>query len=306
MSEPSRAPSVESTEEQGPVQSHFRRIRRQFLRAPAVMIATIYLVLLVLVALFAPLVAPHDPLLQDLTNLSLKPPAIFPGGSWTYPLGTDALGRDLLSRIIYGSRISLLIGVVAVLFSGTIGVLLGMIAGYYGRWVDAVLMRLADIQLAFPFILLTIAVMSVLGGGLQNIILVLGVTGWVVYARVVRSAVLVVREQEFVHAALALGARDMRVVLKHILPNIFGSVTVLATFAFAQFILAEASLSFLGLGVQPPTPTWGGVLAEGRDYLSIGWWITTFPGLAIMFTVLAVNILGDWLRDMLDPNLSRL
>jgi peptide/nickel transport system permease protein len=283
--------------------SNLQRMARQFIRTPSVMMAAGFLLLITVVALLAPYIAPHDPLLQDLTNLSLKPPAFLAGGDWSYPLGTDSLGRDILSRIIVGSRVSLMIGFIAVISSGLIGVAFGMLAGYYGGWVDTVLMRLADIQLAFPFILLTIAVMSVLGPGLRNIILVLGVTGWVVYARVVRGAVLVVKQQDYIQAARALGARDGSVLLRHVLPNIFGSTTVLATFAFAQFILAEASLSFLGLGVQAPTPTWGGILADGRDYMGLAWWITTFPGVAIMLTVLAVNVLGDWLRDMLDPSL---
>jgi peptide/nickel transport system permease protein len=284
--------------------SDLRRAWKKFIGTPAVVAATIFLLLLVTVAIFAPQIAPHDPLEQDLIK-SLMPPAFQSGGNWSFPLGTDSLGRDLLSRIIYGARVSMSIGGVAVIFSGTLGVLVGLLAGYYGRWVDAVLMRLADIQLAFPFILLAIAVMSVLGASLLNIILVLGITGWVVYARVVRGAVLVVKQQDYVQAAKAMGARDGRVMFKHVLPNITASVTVLATFAFAQFILAEAALSFLGLGVRPPTPTWGGILAEGRDYMAMGWWITTFPGIAIMLTVLAVNIVGDWLRDMLDPNLRR-
>lgn len=278
-----------------------RRLSRQIWQAGPALVAGLALGLILVTAILAPLIAPHDPQDQDIVGRNLLPPGFLNGGHSGYPLGTDALGRDLLSRIMYGARISLLVGVVAVVVSGTLGISLGLVSGYYGGRADRLLMRLAEVQLSFPFILLAISVIAVLGAGLRNIILVLGVTGWVTYARIVRGTVLPVKTLDFVSAARAMGAPDRRIIIRHILPNVLGSVAVIATFSFAQMILAEAALSFLGLGVQPPTPTWGGTLADGRQYLASAWWLTVFPGLAIMVTVLAINVLGDWLRDTLDP-----
>jgi peptide/nickel transport system permease protein len=263
----------------------------------------IVLILVTFAAIFAPVIAPHDPNQQVLVDN--RTPGIWsPEGSSTYILGTDSLGRDILSRILYGAQISLLVGLTAVALAGAIGITLGLISGYYGRIVDDVIMRIADVQLAIPFILLAIAILAVLGQGLQNVILTLGIANWVTYGRVVRGQVLSWKEKEFVEAARSIGARDVSIMLKHILPNTFASIIVIASFAVAATILAEAALSFLGLGVPPSIPTWGGMVSRGRDNILTGeWWIYTFPGVAIMLTVLAVNVIGDWLRDYLDPRM---
>jgi peptide/nickel transport system permease protein len=259
--------------------------------------------IVLLAAIFAPIVSPFDPLAQDIGQ-RLKEPGWQDAQGRVHPLGTDHLGRDILARIIYGSRIALLVGLAAVLISGVIGMAIGLVAGYFRGKVDDVLMRLADVQLAFPFILLAIAVIGVLGPNLRNIIVVIGVSSWVVYARVVRGEVLSIREREFVQAAIALGSRDGRILVRHVLPNAFTPWLVVATLDMARVIVIESALSFLGLGVQPPTPTWGGMLADGRVYLSTAWWLATFPGLAILVTVLGINLFGDGLRDTLDPRLK--
>jgi peptide/nickel transport system permease protein len=256
-----------------------------------------------LAAVAAPLVAPFDPLEQDIGQ-RLREPGWQDEQGRVHPLGTDHLGRDILSRVVFGSRIALLVGLAAVVISGVLGMLIGLVAGYFGGRLDDFLMRLADIQLAFPFILLAIAVIGVLGPSLRNIIIVIGVSSWVVYARVVRGEVLSIREREYVHAAVALGSRPWRVLMTHVLPNTFTPWLVVATLDMARVIVIESALSFLGLGVQPPTPTWGGMLADGRVYLSTAWWLATFPGLAILVTVLGINLLGDGLRDTLDPRLK--
>ena len=260
-------------------------------------------VVVLLAALFAPWLTPFDPLEQDI-NQRLKEPGWQTAEGRVHVLGTDHLGRDILARVIFGSRIALVVGVSAVLISGVLGMAIGLVAGYFGGKVDDFFMRLADIQLAFPFILLAIAVIGVLGPNLRNIIIVIGVSSWVVYARVVRGEVLSIREREFVQAAIALGSRDGRVLVRHVLPNAFTPWLVVATLDMARVIVIESALSFLGLGVQPPTPTWGGMLADGRVYLSTAWWLATFPGLAILVTVLGINLLGDGLRDTLDPRLN--
>lgn len=250
-------------------------------------------------ALLAPWLALADPLQGDLAR-RLTPPAFFANG---YFLGTDQQGRDILSRIIFGARVSLLVGAVSVIVAGTIGVVLGLISGYFGGLTDDIIMRVADIQMSFPFLALAIAIVAVLGPGLVNLIIVLGVAGWILYARVVRGEVLSVRERDFIIAARVMGAPHLRILARHILPNVMAPVTVIATFAFAQMVITEASLSFLGLGVPPPEPTWGSMLSDARGYLQVAWWPATFPGLAIMLTVLGINLLGDWLRDVLDPRL---
>ncbi len=276
---------------------------RRLVRRRTALFGMIVVALVVLAAICAPLVAPFDPLEQDIGQ-RLREPGWQDAQGRVHPLGTDHLGRDILSRIVFGSRIALVVGLAAVLISGVLGMLIGLVAGYFGRRVDDFLMRLADIQLAFPFILLAIAVIGVLGPSLRNIIIVIGVSSWVVYARVVRGEVLSIREREYVQAAVALGSRHWRVLLSHVLPNTFTPWLVVATLDMARVIVIESALSFLGLGVQPPTPTWGGMLADGRVYLSTAWWLATFPGLAILVTVLGINLFGDGLRDTLDPRLK--
>lgn len=245
-------------------------------------------------------VSPYDPLAQSMTD-RLRPPLSLDGAGRLHVLGTDHLGRDVLSRILWGTRVSLALGIVGVGVSAPVGVMLGLVAGYYGRWLDHLIMRVADIQLAFPTVLLAIGVVGVLGPELTNIVITLAISGWMVYARVVRSEVLSVKGREFVEAARVVGVPGHLILLRHVLPNVLSSVVVIATFATAHMILLESSLSFLGLGVQPPTPTWGGMLNEGRDYISSAWWLSVFPGLAITTTVLAINFVGDWVRDVMDP-----
>jgi len=266
-------------------------------RDPVFWLSAAALGLILLAAVFAERLAPYGPNEQDILK-RLQPPGI-PG----HVLGTDEVGRDILSRLIHGARISLLIGVIAVGVSCPLGVLVGLVAGYAGRRTDDVLMHITDIQLAIPTILLAIAVVAVLGPGLPNVIITLSVTGWTLYARLVRGQTMTVKTRDFVQAARANGAGDTRIVLRHVLPNVFSPVIVVAVFAVANMIVLEATLSFLGLGVEPSVVTWGRMLNGGRLYLSTAWWLTAFPGLAIFVTVLAVNLLGDHLRDWLDPRL---
>jgi peptide/nickel transport system permease protein len=254
-------------------------------------------------ALLAPQLAPWDPARQMLMK-RLRPPAWEARGLREHPLGTDHLGRDILSRIVYGGRISLGVGLSAVTLSALIGVSLGLLAGFHGGRADAVIMRVADVFLSIPYILLAMGVVFALGPSLLNVILVMAVTRWVQFARIVRADVLSIREREFVSGARARGNRSLRLLLRHVLPNALTPIIVVATLELAFMIIYESALSFLGLGVQPPTPTWGWMLADGRNYIATAWWLATFPGLAIMLTVLAVNLLGDWLRDTLDPRLK--
>lgn len=249
-------------------------------------------------AIASPLLAPHAPDAADLGARLLPPAWLRPSA---YPLGTDAIGRDLLSRIIYGARVSLEVGVVSVAASGIAGTCLGLLAGYYGGWWGELVMRAADLQLSFPFILFAIVVIAVLGPGLSRIVLVLAVTQWASYARLVRSETLAVRETDYIQAARAIGLADRRIIWAHVLPNALGAVSVLATLSVANNILLEAALTFLGLGVDPSIPSWGGMLADSRNYIQTAWWDSTFPGLAIMLTVMGFNLVGDWLRDRLTP-----
>ncbi len=279
-----------------------RRLLRTLTRSRTASIAAFVLLFVVLLALFGPFLAPKDP---NQVNVLARftPPTWVEGGSSEHLLGTDALGRDTFSRLILGARVSLLVGLAAVAIGGFVGTAMGLIAGYLGGRVDAIVMRLVDIQLAFPGILLALTVLALLGRSLGNLILVLGIVQWAQYARLVRGHVLSLREQEYVEGARALGARSNRIVLRHLLPNSTAPIIVIGSFSVATTILAESALSFLGLGVPPSVPTWGGMLAEGRDHLVRAWWLATFPGLAITVTVLSINLLGDWMRDYLDPNL---
>jgi len=271
-------------------------------RRPQAVLGLAALTLVIVIAIGASFIAPHDPYVQSLDE-RLRPP-FWSGGNLAHPLGTDQLGRDILSRLIYGARISMAVGLAAVLISGSLGVAAGVTAGFYGGLVDEGLMRLVDLRLALPFILLVIAVIAVFGPSLLNLIVILGLTGWAPYARVVRAEVLSIRERELVTAARALGASDGRLMIRHILPNTLASAIVIGSLELAQMIVTESALSFLGLGVQPPTPSWGSMLGEGRDYLLTSWWLATFPGLAIALTAVAINLVGDWLRDLLDPRLQ--
>jgi len=262
-----------------------------------------FLLVVVLAATFAPLVSPYDPIRQSLRE-RLKAPAWFPEeGRQRHLLGTDQLGRDILSRVIYGSRISLVVGFAAVLIGGAIGGLLGVISGYAGGILDEIIMFLVDGQLAFPFILLAIGIIAVLGPSFGNLIIIVGLSGWVTYARIVRAQVLTIKEREYVLAIRGLGGSTWRILARHIVPNTLAPFLVIATLELARTILLESTLSFLGLGIQPPTPSWGGMLSEGRSYLDSAWWISAFPGLVLMMTALVVSRVGDWLRDILDPTL---
>lgn len=260
-------------------------------------IGLIIVLFLVFVAVFAPVLAPHHPYEQNLEKALLPP-------CREYPFGTDDLGRCVFSRIIFGTRISLQIGVTVTAITASIGVIMGLIAGYYGRLVDEIIMRLVDILLAFPGLVLALAIAGLLGPGLFNVMFALAVVGWMGYARVVRGAVLAVKEKEFIESAKAIGAKDLYILLRHILPNVSAPVIVMATLGIGYVILAAAGLSFLGLGAQPPTPVWGAMLNSGKAFMRTAPHLTIFPGLAIMITVMAFNFLGDGLRDLLDPRLK--
>ena len=257
----------------------------------------ILVLVLFAVALFAPWLAPYDPLSINLQEVLMPP-------SPAHYLGTDTLGRDVLSRIIFGARISLLVGFVAVGIATLIGLFIGALAGYYGGWVDSALMRLVDLMLCFPTLFLILAVIALLGPSIWNIMAVIGFTGWMGVARLVRAEFLSLREREFVTAARALGAGDTRLILRHMLPNALTPVMISATLGVAGAILTESALSFLGLGVQPPTPSWGNILTAGKDNIEIAWWLSVFPGLAILITVMSYNLLGEGIREAIDPRLK--
>ena len=283
----------------------WRKILRKLIENKSAIFGLIMVLGVIFCAVLAPVISPHDPILQDVEK-RLIPPVGQEGADPSYLLGTDHLGRDIVSRLIYGARISIVVSVSAVALSAVLGTLIGLLSGFYGGKVDNIFMRIADVQLAFPFILLAIAIIAVLGPDLQNIIITMAITGWVIYARVVRAEVLSLREKEFITSVKALGGSNGRIIFRHLLPNVVPPIIVIVTLEMARMIIMEAALSFLGLGIQPPTPTWGGMLADGRVYLVTSWWLATFPGLVIMLVVLGINLLGNWLRDMLDPRLTQL
>lgn len=266
--------------------------------------SALIVVVMILVAIFAPWIAPFDPLQQNLQN-RLFEPSLMGAAQHDHYLGTNALGQDVLSILIYGARISLLIAFITVAIRIVLGVGMGVLAGFYGGIVDDILMRLADIQIALPTLIVAIAIMAVLGPGITNLIVVLALTGWVYFARVVRSEVLSLRERDFILAARSIGASNARVIGKHLLPNTISAVLVISTLQVATVIIAESSLSFLGVGVGVRTPTWGQTISQGREYVGSAWWLSVTPGIAIFVTVLAINLIGDWLRDHFDPRLRR-
>lgn len=277
--------------------------RRRLWRLKWGLAAAGIMLLIVASAVLAPWLAPHNPLAVNIRH-RLAPPAWMAGGTPQHLLGTDQVGRDLLSRVVYGGRVSLLVGVAAVLISATIGVLAGLAAGYFGSRVDWLIMTLVNVMLTFPFVLLALAVIAVLGPSLPNMIIVLGVADWPLYTRVIRAETMALREREFVTAGRALGMNHVRIIFGQILPNLVSAIVVIATLQVARVIILESFLSFLGLGVQPPTPAWGNMLGEGRVYMLNSWWIATFPGLAIFVTTLVINLMGNALRDWLDPHMK--
>ncbi|MBR3370846.1 MAG: ABC transporter permease [Rhodobacteraceae bacterium] len=284
-------------------ESLFRRNMAAFMENRLAFGSAIVVVLFILMAVFAPWIAPNDPYATNLF-FRLQPPVWMEGGDWAYPLGADSLGRCILSRIIYGARISIFIGAAVILVATSIGILAGLAAGYLRGWVDVVISRLVDILLGFPYLIFAIGLMAMMGPGLGNIILALAYKEWVIPCRVVRGETLVTRELEYVEAARALGASGRHIMLREILPNILSPVIVVATIRMAHVIILEASLSFLGLGVQPPTASWGAMVADGRAFILESWWVSTFPGLAILLLVLAINVASQGLRDAFDPRFT--
>lgn len=277
----------------------------QLLKSPAGMVGLLIVLFVIIVAIFAEAIAPYDPYEIDLRGRLQPPSFTSEDGSVPHYMGTDSIGRDLFSRVIFGSRISLLLGFTATAIGVTMGVILGMLAAFYGGYVDTFINWLSNVQLAFPFTLLAIFIIAIFGGGLIKLIVVLAVGSWVNTARVMRGQVLSVKAKDYTEAAQVIGVRPLRLMARHIFPNSISPVIVMATFSVAAVILSEASLSFLGLGVDPEIPTWGSTLGEGRNYLQNAWWIATLPGLAILFTVLGINLFGDWLRDFFDPRLRQ-
>lgn len=285
-----------STDERGTIHYFFKCL----FKSPSAVFGASVIFILIVIAITAPWIAPNDPASIDLAKM-LRPPSWVEGGEAQFLLGTDALGRCILSRIVFGARISLLVGFAAVFLAGFFGVTLGLLAGYIGGIVDDVIMRITEVFMAFPFILLSIAIMTVLGSGVFNLILAVAVSSWTQYARLIRSEVIVCRNKEYIEASKVMSIPQRRVLFKHIFPNVISSVIVIASFSVASSILSEAALSFLGVGVSPTIPSWGAMIAFAQEYIYVAWWMAVFPGIAIVLTVLGINLFGDWLRDFLDP-----
>jgi peptide/nickel transport system permease protein len=274
------------------------------MRRVAPLVATAIVAAVCLVALLAPLLSLHDPIQGSLNN-NLAPPAWLDNGTWNYPLGTDNLGRDVLSRLMYGARVSVVVALLATIFAGGFGTAVGLVAGYYGGWTDTLLMRSVDLMLSMPLLLVAFVFAVVWGPSFTNVIAVLALFFWAQYARQVRGEVLVVREREYVKLARVAGASNLRIMWRHLLPNITNTLIVLVMLQVGRVILLEASLSFLGVGLPPPQPAWGLMVAEGRGLMNSAWWVSVMPGIAIVLTILSLNLLGDWLRDSLDPKLGQ-
>lgn len=268
------------------------------------LIAGVVLVVVVVVAVFAPRLTPYDPVIENLTDSSLPP--VFAHGSWAHPLGTDLFGRDVMARLFYGARVSMSIAALVIFLGATFGSLVGLVAAYYGGVADTILMRLVDLVLSLPIILVAIVVAATLGPSLRNVIIVIAALIWPAFARQIRAEALNLKEQDFVTLARVAGAPDLRIIFRHLLPNVFPTIIVFTTLRIGEVILIEAALSFLGVGVPPPTPTWGGMVADGRAQLLTTWWVSVIPGVAILIVVMSFNILGDWLRDRLDPRTRRI
>jgi peptide/nickel transport system permease protein len=306
VAEPLTRPLLQDRDLLAPRQSEMKRIVSAFLLSKIATLGALIFALFLLIAILAPILAPHDPALQDLKRRLAPPIGLgMEKASLEYPLGNDNLGRDILSRLMVGSRVSLVVGVSTILLASSVGSLIGAVAGFYRGPLDNVVMRIVDIWMAFPSLLLAIAFGAALGPGLANLVLALSLTIWVVYCRVVRAEVLSIRERDYVLAARAMGASDLRIILRHVLPNVLAPILVISTLQMGVVIISEASLNFLGVGVQSSVPTWGGMLSDGREFMRDAWWLATFPGIAISIVVLGVNLLGDGLRDALDPRLRR-
>ena len=285
---------------------YWKRVKqfiKELIRCRTAFLGAIIVLSFILIAILAPFVAPHDPLKASIVS-RLQPPFWIEGGSSTYILGADEIGRDILSRIIYGARVSILVGLVTVAISGFLGTLLGSFAGYFRGRFDAILSRFADLLLSFPYLIFAIFLMSIVGPGFFNLIVILCFKSWVNFFRLSRGEMISEKTKEYVEAAQALGESDIKIIFKEILPNIIHSLLVLATLRVGFFIILEASLSFLGLGIQPPTPAWGSMINSGRAYMLSAWWVSTIPGIALLILVLSINLLGEGLRDILDPRLK--
>lgn len=302
-SQPDDAPStVDDTERDEGIRP--RDILRALFKDVLVLTAVIFLIVLVLSAIFANFVAPYDPLIPNIFANRLPPMSTatgLDGSPQLHLLGTDALGRDMLSRLIYGARASIFVALVSVVISGTLGTILGLIAGFYGGRTEAIIMRAVDAFMAVPSLLIALFVLFIIGGGLVNMVLIFALVRWVVYARLARGITLSLKESSFVEAARAIGANDTRIMFRHILPNMVSPLLVLATLEIALLVLAEAGLSYLGFGLLPPEPSWGLMISRGRDYMRDAWWMITLPGLAIFLTTLSLNLVANWLRTIMDP-----